>query len=288
MFIDKYSKRYGVNWLLSKLNVCPNAYYNYRKHRKSARQREKASVLKVIEKIYHDAGGRPGYRMMQQLLANKGISLSVQTVRKYMNVELGLKSVTRKARYHYVKGSGAYETAEDLVRREFRAARQNEVWCIDFTYLHLADHRVRYNCSIIDLFDRRIVSSVNGNRIDTKLAIKAVKEAIRRSDGETGMILHSDRGSQFTSKEFVDFCKEYGIRQSMSKPGCPYDNAVMERYFNTMKAELLRLKTFPTEEQLYSEINAYAYGWYNNMRPHSHNNGLPPAKVIKVGTPITI
>ena len=166
MFIDKYSKRYGVNWLLSKLNVCPNAYYNYRKHRKSARQREKASVLKVIEKIYHDAGGRPGYRMMQQLLANKGISLSVQTVRKYMNVELGLKSVTRKARYHYVKGSGAYETAEDLVRREFRAAHQNEVWCIDFTYLHLADHRVRYNCSIIDLFDRRIVSSVNGNRID--------------------------------------------------------------------------------------------------------------------------
>lgn len=226
--------------------------------------------------------------MMQQLLANKGISLSVQTVRKYMNVELGLKSVTRKARYHYVKGSCAYETAEDLVRREFRAAHQNEVWCIDFTYLHLADHRVRYNCSIIDLFDRRIVSSVNGNRIDTKLAIKAVKEAIRRSDGETGMILHSDRGSQFTSKEFVDFCKEYGIRQSMSKPGCPYDNAVMERYFNTMKAELLRLKTFPTEKQLYSEINAYAYGWYNNMRPHSHNNGLPPAKVIKVGTPITI
>ena len=65
----------------------------------------------------------------------------------------------------------------------------------------------------------------------------------------------------------------------MSKPGCPYDNAPMERYFNTLKAELINPRSFKDEETLYIEVKAYAYGWYNNQRSHSHNAGVPPAKV---------
>ena len=65
----------------------------------------------------------------------------------------------------------------------------------------------------------------------------------------------------------------------MSKPGYPYDNAPMERYFNTLKAELLNIHTFEAEKDLYEAILRYSYGWYNNQRPHSYNNGLPPAKV---------
>ena len=67
----------------------------------------------------------------------------------------------------------------------------------------------------------------------------------------------------------------------MSKPGCPYDNAPIERYFNTLKAELINLRSFETEAKLYEEVTAYAYGWYNNQRPHSYNGGLPPAKVVE-------
>jgi transposase InsO family protein len=93
------------------------------------------------------------------------------------------------------------------------------------------------------------------------------------------MILHSDRGSQFTSKDFIEFCKEHGVKQSMSKPGCHYDNAPIERYFNTLKAELINLRSFETKAKLYEEDTAYAYGWYNHQRPHSYNGGLPPAKV---------
>lgn len=218
--------------------------------------------------------------MMWQMLKNKGISLSVQTVRKYMNVELGLKSVTRKKKkYSYCKGSEAYTVAKNLLDRNFDSTSRNTKWCIDFTYLFLKNGGKRYNCSIIDLYDRRIVASVNGRRIDTKLAIDTVLKALKRSGNKTGMILHSDRGSQFTSKEFTDFCKEHGITQSMSRPGCPYDNAPMERYFNTLKSELIYLRKFSTEESLFVEVNAYAYGWYNNQRPHSHNGGIPPAKV---------
>ena len=84
-FIDKYAKRFGVNWLLEHMGICPNAYYNYRKHRKDARKKTKASILKQIEKIHHESGGKPGYRMMKSLLDNKGIHLSAHTVHKYMN-----------------------------------------------------------------------------------------------------------------------------------------------------------------------------------------------------------
>lgn len=217
--------------------------------------------------------------MMQQLLANEGINVSKRTIHNYMNRELGLKSVTRRAKCHYTKGPEAFCIFDNLLKQEFKSDRRNQKWCVDFTYIYFADHRKRYNCTIIDLYDRRVVSSVCGNRINSKLAVTALTKAIESVNGEVGMILHSDRGSQFTSKEFVEFCRDNGVIQSMSKPGCPFDNAPMERYFNTLKAELINIHSYQTEAQLYEEISAYAYGWYNHQRPHSFNGGLPPLRV---------
>ena len=216
---------------------------------------------------------------MKRLLESEGIFLSVQTVRKYMNVELGLRSVTRKKKRIYKKGPDPHKIFDDLLEQDFCAEQRNQKWCVDFTYLHFDGNKRRYNCTILDLYDRRVVASVNGARIDADLAIAAVQKALQNVGGETGMILHSDRGSQFTSERFIEYCSDHGIVQSMSRPGCPYDNAPMERYFNTLKEELIKLKEFSTEKMLYTEINAYAYGWYNNKRPHSYNGGTPPAKV---------
>lgn len=279
MFIDKYAKRFGVNWLLKRMGIYPNAYYNYRKHRKNAKSKTKASILKTIERLYRESGGKPGYRMMKSLLDNKGIHLSAHTVHNYMNKELGLKSVTRKQKRRYSTVPAPYELFENLLKQDFRADKRNSKWCVDFTYLTFGRNQRRYNCTIIDLYDRRVVASVNSSRINAQLAIDTLEEAIRRSGGETGMILHSDRGSQFTSQEFTEFCKRVGVTQSMSKPGCPYDNAPMERYFNTLKAELLKVHKYGTEKELYTAITTYAYGWYNNLRPHTYNGGLPPLKV---------
>jgi len=119
--------------------------------------------------------------MMQQLLANKGILLSPHTVHNYMNKELGLKSVTRKAKYHYSKGPAAYCIFDNLLQQEFKADYRNQKWCVDFTYIYFADHRKRYNCTIIDLYDRRVVASVCGSRINTALAISTLTKAIESS-----------------------------------------------------------------------------------------------------------
>ena len=233
------------------MNIYPNVYYNYRKHRKGAGEKKKAFGLKMIEKTYHECGGRTGHRMMQKMILNKEICLSAQTIHKYMNTELELRSVSRKAKYRYRKGTEAYAIFDDLLGRDFKVKGRDEKWCIDFTYLFLANRSKRYNCTIIDLYDQRVVASVNREWINAKLAIDTVRKAFERSGKKGGMILHSDRGSQFTSKEFVEFCEANGITQSMSRAGRPYDNSPMERYFNTLKAELINLRSLADEEMLY-------------------------------------
>ena len=90
------------------------------------------------------------------------------------------------------------------------------------------------------------------------------------------LILHSDQGSQFTSKAFVDFCESVEVTQSMSKAGYPYDNAPMERYFNTLKNECTNLRDFKTEQSLYQAVEEFAYVEYNYVRPHSYNNYATP------------
>ena len=257
----------------------PNAYYNYKKQKQKAKLSQKAYILNRIKELYHKSSGRPGYRMMTAMLANEGIVLSATTVHKYMNTELKLKSVTRKKKYIHRNSGEPFKVFDNIIDQDFVSSKRNTKWCIDFTYLHLSNGSKRYNCSIIDLYDRRIVASVNGRKINTELAKEAVCKALQSNENVTNLVLHSDRGSQFTSKEFVEFCKENTITQSMSKAGCPYDNAPMERYFNTLKAELINLHSFPTEEELFNAVTVYAYGWYNNQRPHSYNNNTPPAKV---------
>lgn len=95
----------------------------------------------------------------------------------------------------------------------------------------------------------------------------------------TGLILHSDQGRPYTSKAFTKYCKRKGLRQSMSRAGTPGDNAVMERYFNTLKAELIDQRSYKEETVLYRDIAEYSYDWYNETRPHTYNGGIPPAKV---------
>lgn len=137
---------------------------------------------------------------------------------------------------------------------------------------------MRYNCTIIDLYDRSVFASVSGRNITAELAIKTLSKAILQHPWvlKNGIILHSDQGSQYTSKEFTDFCTTHNITQSMSRAGCPYDNAPMERYFNTLKSELIYQHTYASESKLFSDIDDYVLLWYNSVRPHSFNNGLTP------------
>lgn len=132
----------------------------------------------------------------------------------------------------------------NLFRQKFQVKAPNLVWCTDFTYIRLSNGKMRYNCAVMDLYDRSVVSSLNSEYINTKLAKAAVEQALGAEKPGKGLILHSDQGSQYTSWKFVHYCKKSGIRQSMSKAGCPYDNVPVEHFYNTFKNELIYPNSF--------------------------------------------
>ena len=120
-------------------------------------------------------------------------------------------------------------------------------WCPNYNVstLFLSDGEVRYHCSILDLHDRSIIASITDRNITSDLAIRTLQKALASQPKIKGeLILHSDQGSQFTSKAFVEFCESVHVTQSMSKAGYPYDNAPMERYFNTLKNKCMEASYF--------------------------------------------
>jgi len=265
-----------VRWLLRRLKLCPNAYYNYQKHRKADYYAQKAAVHEQIQGIYHSHNGIDGYRSMRVYLERSGYVYSATTIHKYMNTELGLRSVVRPRRPGISPGK-PHKVFENKLKQDFTAEKPNQKWCTDFTYLFLKNGDVRYNCTIIDLYDRSVVASITDRHITGDLAIRTLQKALDSQPAIKGeLILHSDQGSQYTSKAFVEFCESVHVTQSMSKAGYPYDNAPMERYFNTLKNECTNLYEFKTEKQLYQAVEEFAYVTYNHVRPHSYNGYRTP------------
>lgn len=261
---------------MRRLKICPNAYYNYRKHRKAAYHTQKENILSKIKDIYHKHRGVDGYRSMKVYLEREGFSYSATTVHKYMNSILGLKSIVRPKKPESNRGK-AHKVFENKLQQNFTAEKKNQKWCTDFTYLFLKNHDVRYNCTIIDLYDRSVIASITDRHISSDLAIRTLQKALDSQPARKGeLILHSDQGTQFTSKAFVEFCKSVHVTQSMSKAGYPYDNAPMERYFNTLKSEFIYLYEYDTEDALYRAVEEFAYVEYNHVRPHSFNSYLTP------------
>ena len=108
------------------------------------------------------------------------------------------------------------------------------------------------------------------------MAIQTLQIALDRNPVKGKIILHSDQGSQYTSRAFTEFCEGKGIRQSMSKAGCPYDNSPMESFYGTFKSEFIRQNRFETDQELNESTLDYVYGYYNHIRPHSSNGYMTP------------
>ncbi len=158
-FIHKYGDFFGVRWLLKRLNIYPNAYYNFLKNRKAGYYTKKQETLDMIEHIYHEHNGVDGHRDMQVYLEHKGKKYSRPTIRKYMNRELGLKSVTRRKKPGYHKGK-AHKVFQNILEQDFDCEKRNTKWCTDLTYLFLSDGSKRYNCTILDLHDHSVIAGI--------------------------------------------------------------------------------------------------------------------------------
>lgn len=256
-----------MRWLCLKFNISTASYYNYLQHKKKVYYQRKHLICKTIKEIYHSYQGILGYRKVKIFLEHYGIYVSVNTVRRYMQ-QLGLQAIVRKKKYKYPKSSNR-ETFPNLLQQHFIADTRNQIWCTDITEVKTRHGISVYNCAVIDLYNKEVVASEYSLRNTSELTVTALLTGLlRRNITGNSLIIHSDRGSQFSSSVYTTFCRAKGIRQSMSRPGTPYDNAVMERYFSSLKTEYINQHSFATTDELIHGIADYVI-WYNHARPHA-------------------
>lgn len=237
-FILKYKEKFGLRWLLRRMDIHVNAYYNFLKGHKKEYHLKKENVLVEIKKLYHETGGILGHRSMQIFLQRKNFILSKTTVHKYMNKELELTCVCRRKSPGYKKGN-AHELFPNLLNQEFHVSEKNKVWCADFTYLKLTNGTFRYNCSILDLHERCVIATQTDKWMTSELAIETLKKALS-SQAITGhnLIFHTYQGCHYTSYRFIQLIKDSKLRQSMSRRGNCWDNAPQESFFGHIKDEI--------------------------------------------------
>lgn len=149
----------------------------------------------IIKKTYHERGGTIGYRMICDVLNRKDVSCSYGTVYRYMK-EMNIQATIMVKKRPYLSKGKKHYIFDNRVNREFNPSEPNEIWCTDFTQISLKNGKKRFNCTIIDLYDRSVVATANSKFIDTELAIDTLKKAIKANPVKNSIILHTDQGSQ--------------------------------------------------------------------------------------------
>ena len=180
----------------------------------------------------------------------------------------GISSARRRAYRVTTNSNHVYAPAPNLLRRQFDIAEQNTAWVGDITYIPTGEGWL-YAAVVKDLCTKKVVGYAFSNRIDTALTVSALEMAVRRERPAAGLIFHSDRGVQYAAQAYRDALARHNIRQSMSRRGDPYDNAVAENFFSCLKCELVYLSYFPTRAAAQAAVFAYIETFYNALRPHS-------------------
>ena len=208
-------------------------------------------------------------------LKKHGIEYSKNTVAKLMRREGIRARCKRKFRVTTTDSNHESPIAPNRVNQEFTAPKMNQVWLTDFTYIPTKEG-FTYLCTVQDLCSRRIIGWATSRHIDSRLALDALNQAIALRDPPNGLIVHSDRGSQFASLTYQNRLTTRKFLQSMSRKGNCYDNAPMESFFRSFKVEEVYWNEYETHEQATRAVIDYIDRFYNRVRLHSSLNYQSP------------
>ena len=273
---EKLYKSYNIHLVCEALNISRGSFYNHIKRNK----REQAwyflrreELKKEILEIIHDTSEIYGARKMTAALRQKNITVSVHLVRELMT-ELGLINVRVYSNYLYQKEFGKYK---NFVNQNFEADYPNQIWVSDVTYFKFKENPY-YICVIIDLFSRKVIGCCVGRNNSTYLVKRTFREVYNDRTPGYGLIFHSDRGPNYKAESFRILLASKNVTQSFSRAYVPYDNAVMENFFGSLKKEELYRWRYRSERELKERIKEYV-DFYNNIRPHEKLRYKTPAKV---------
>ncbi len=261
------------------LNVTVAAFWMWKKRGMSNRRKEDAVLgeeIKIIHTNSKRTYGSP--RVKIELLEGKGKKVSRTRVNRLMR-EAGLVTKFKRKYVITTKSNHSHSIAENILNREFQAAKPNQKWVSDITYLDTSEGWL-YLAVVLDLFSRKIIGWAFSSRLETSIVLEALKMArqVRKPTEEDNLVHHSDRGVQYTSLEFRAALQSLKATCSMSRKGNCWDNAVMESFFGTLKLELDLDRAIGTKDFTRSTVFAWIEGWYNRERRHSKLGYLSPAK----------
>lgn len=260
-----------------KLNV--STYYAWNRRPASKRELFNIQLRVAILNIYIAADKRFGAYKINNKLREQGLIISLG---KLYRLLAGMDLPTISTQKPVIKGCKSDNNLEcpDLVKRNFNPDTPNTVWVSDITYVKV-NGKFAYVCVIIDLFARKVIAYTCRQNMKKELVMDTLDKAMNNRGFPSGVIFHSDRGSQYTSKDFRKLIDAYDLRQSFSRPGCPYDNAVAESFFKYFKSGEVYRRTYRYMADLEHSAFEYIERHYNNYNPHSHNKDIPPNQAEK-------
>ena len=215
-----------------------------------------------------------GSRRLRTAMAERGLVMGRHRVRALMRLN-GLRPVWRRKFVHTTHSKHALAVSPNVLNRQFEQAMPNQVWVADITYIRTRSGWL-YLAAVLDLHSRKIVGWAMASEMPAALVCAALQMAIAQRNPAPGLIVHSDRGTQYASSEHQALLKKHGLVGSMSRKGNCWDNAVMERFFLNLKMERVWQKDYANHAEATSDIGDYIVGFYNSTRLHSKLGNLSP------------
>lgn len=252
-----------------------SGYYAWRSRPLSPRTSHDLFLGALIEAIHGASRGTYGApRIHAELRLGHGIACSRKRVARLMRARR-LVGCHRRRRRSLTRPDRSAARPPDLVKRRFNPDRPNRLWVTDLTYVPTS-RGFTYLAAVIDAYSRKVVGWSLADRPRAQVAIDALDDALKKRSPQPGLVVHSDRGLQFTSVGFTETCRRVGARRSMGRLGSCHDNAVAESFFATLECELLHQIRLAGPDEAWAAIDDFVEAFYNRRRRHSHLGYLSP------------
>jgi putative transposase len=243
------------------LKVSPSGYYDWRGRPLSNRAKANQRLLRRIKHHHLESDGVKGSPRIWEALQYEGERCSLNRVARLMRIE-GIQGIPQKRRWRKKPSGQRPDDVVNHLERDFVADGHNVKWVTDITYVRTAEGWL-YLCVVLDLYSRLVIGWSMSHRQDRQLVLQAVLMALWQCKSNSPVILHSDRGCQFTSEEYQQFLKGHGLICSMSAVGSCADNAAMEGFFGMLNRERVNRRQYLTRSEARSDVFDYIERFYN-------------------------
>lgn len=271
-FINDNRDQYSLTLLLEAAKLTKSSYFEFINRRVSNQQKLKSDISGSIMEIWLDSNEVYGARKIAAKLRLVGINVSERTVGNYMK-DMGIASVYRRK---YRPATRSKSKTEDLINhiKEVQIDRPHHFVATDITYIHTQKDGWVYQITFMDLHTRKVLHFALSRTMDDEFVSSNTELILKKY--KNVKVIHSDRGSQYTSRGYRQLLRQYSVLSSYSKPGYPYDNAVIESYHAALKIESLYRQKFQTIEDVNKAVFKYNYGFYNTDRIHQSLGYITP------------